>query len=102
MIADVSAGRRVARRRDPSANQPTRSASPLADPEGTAAAISGGGSSTQKIAPRGTAAVVQRRPPCASTIERLIASPIPIPLVLVVKNGSKTRPSPPRATPAPP
>src|SRR5438270_34191 len=34
--------------------------------------------------PRGSFGVAESRPPCASTIERLIASPIPIPSGLVV------------------
>src|SRR4029079_5145058 len=32
----------------------------------------------------------QRRPPCASTIERLIASPSPVPLAFVITNGSNS------------
>lgn len=41
-----------------------------------------------KIEPEGVACVAHSRPPCAGTIERQIASPMPMPLGLVVKNGS--------------
>jgi hypothetical protein len=41
------------------------------------------------------------RPLCASTIERLIESPIPIPSSLVLKNGSKSFESTDALMPAP-
>src|SRR5262249_28485911 len=40
-----------------------------------------------KTAPRGSLAVPHSRPPCASTIERLIARPMPMPCGLVVWNA---------------
>jgi len=42
------------------------------------------GSVKQKTAPCGSFGIAQSRPPWASTIERLIASPMPMPLGLVV------------------
>src|SRR5215831_9468724 len=51
----------------------------------------GNGSKISKIAPCGLAEAADRRPPWASTIERQIDNPIPIPLLLLVKNGSKMR-----------
>lgn len=42
------------------------------------------GSITENTVPRGSFGVAQRRPPCASTIERQIDNPIPNPLGLVV------------------
>ena len=42
------------------------------------------GSFNEKTAPWGSLDVAHSRPPCASTIERLIASPMPIPAGLVV------------------
>ena len=49
------------------------------------------GSITQKTAPRGSFAVAQSRPPCASTIERQINNPMPEPFDLVVSKASKMR-----------
>jgi hypothetical protein len=43
------------------------------------------------VVPWGTFAVAHSRPPWASTIERQIESPIPMPLDLVVKKGSNSR-----------
>ena len=40
-------------------------------------------------------------PPCASMIERLMGSPIPMPLARVVKNGSKSRAITSALTPIP-
>ena len=45
----------------------------------------------QNVAPRSALLVTHRRPPCAATIERQIASPSPSPSSLVVKKGSNTR-----------
>src|SRR6266478_3729843 len=42
-----------------------------------------------KLAPRGKLPVAHRRPPCDSTMERLIRSPMPVPWDLVVKNALK-------------
>jgi len=39
----------------------------------------------QKLAPRGELPSAHKRPPCASTIDRLIESPIPVPCGFVVK-----------------
>src|SRR6267142_4624874 len=41
------------------------------------------------VAPRPLFAVAHKRPPCDSTMERLIANPMPLPWGLVVKNASK-------------
>src|SRR5215472_17598910 len=43
------------------------------------------------VAPHVSLLTAQRRPPCDSMIERQMASPIPIPCCLVVKNGSNAR-----------
>src|SRR5262245_28348611 len=45
----------------------------------------------RKVAPPAGSFSTRRRPPWVSTIVRLIASPIPSPSFLVVKNGSKSR-----------
>jgi hypothetical protein len=42
------------------------------------------GSITEKTAPRGSFGIAQSRPPCASTIDRQIANPVPKPPGLVV------------------
>src|SRR5665213_3225893 len=42
-----------------------------------------------KVAPRGELSVAHKRPPCDSMIDRLMDSPIPVPLSLVVKNALK-------------
>src|SRR6266404_1891028 len=42
-----------------------------------------------KLAPRGELSAAHKRPPCDSTMERLIRSPMPVPLGLVVKNALK-------------
>src|SRR5258705_6333831 len=39
----------------------------------------------QKLAPRGELLAAHKRPPCDSIMERLIRSPIPVPLGFVVK-----------------
>ena len=49
------------------------------------------GNLSWNVAPGPLLRVAHSRPPCVSTMERLIANPIPIPLGLVVKKGSKTR-----------
>src|SRR5664279_1323866 len=43
----------------------------------------------KKLAPRGKLSEAHNRPPCDSTMERLIRSPIPVPCGLVVKNALK-------------
>src|SRR5258708_282073 len=43
----------------------------------------------QKLAPRGELSAAHKRPPCDSTIERLMRSPMPVPCVLVVKKALK-------------
>src|SRR5207302_5233254 len=43
----------------------------------------------QNLAPRGRLSAAHKRPPCDSTMERLIRRPIPVPWVLVVKNALK-------------
>src|SRR5437870_8841358 len=48
------------------------------------------GSEKWKIAPCGSFGVVQSWPPCASTIERLIDNPMPMPPGLVVKKALNT------------
>src|SRR5262249_62159221 len=45
------------------------------------------GSENWTIAPCGSLGAAQSRPPCASMIERLIDSPMPMPPGLVVKNA---------------
>src|SRR6516225_6608895 len=47
------------------------------------------GRSKKKIAPEGALRAMRRLPPCNSTIEWLIESPIPMPSGLVVTKGSK-------------
>jgi len=42
-----------------------------------------------KLAPRGELSAAHKRPPCDSTMERLIDSPMPVPWGFVVKNASK-------------
>ena len=54
---------------------------------------SAGGSTTSNIEPCGCADDADNRPPWASTMERQIESPMPMPSDLVVKNVSKTRPT---------
>src|SRR6516165_6247190 len=49
------------------------------------------GNVISKTDPRPTAERAERRPSCASTIERQIDKPIPMPCGFVVKNGSKMR-----------
>src|SRR5207249_5947312 len=58
-----------------------------------------------KMAPCGSFGVAHSRPPCASTMERLIASPMPMPPALVLKNalnicsrGFAARPTPVSST----
>ena len=46
-----------------------------------------------KVAPWSLFGVAHNRPPCASTIVRLIESPSPIPSFLVVKNAWNKRPT---------
>src|SRR6266851_155381 len=43
----------------------------------------------QKLAPRGELSAAHKRPPCDSTMERLMRSPMPVPLGFVVKNALK-------------
>ena len=43
----------------------------------------------RKVAPRPSLAVAHNRPPCDSTMERLMANPIPLPCDLVVKKAEK-------------
>ena len=43
----------------------------------------------RNVAPRPSLAAAHNRPPCDSTMERLIANSIPLPCVLVVKNAEK-------------
>src|SRR5216684_3853860 len=47
------------------------------------------GRAKRKLAPRGELLAAHKRPPCDSTIERLMESPIPVPCDLVVKNAWK-------------
>src|SRR6266404_1546187 len=47
------------------------------------------GSVNRNVAPGPEFGVAQIRPPCDSTIERLIAKPMPVPCGFVVKNASK-------------
>ena len=54
-----------------------------------------------KIAPRGEFGTVHRRPACASTIERQMTSPMPMPSALVVNSGVKIRAASSARTPAP-
>lgn len=49
------------------------------------------GSSNSNVAPLSEFLLSARCPPCASTIDRLIDRPTPIPSGLVVKNGVKMR-----------
>src|SRR5262249_5407289 len=52
-----------------------------------------GGSVNRNTAPCGELGEAQSRPPCASTMERQIDRPIPIPSVFVVKMGSNSLPA---------
>ena len=56
---------------------------------------------TANRAPPWARLVTSMRPPCISTIERLIDRPTPRPSRLVEKNGSKIRGSAPSSTPGP-
>jgi hypothetical protein len=47
------------------------------------------GNVKQNLAPRGELSAAHKRPPCDSMMERLMGSPIPVPLSLVVKNALK-------------
>src|ERR1700722_2818127 len=60
-----------------------------------------GGSMNWKVAPRPAFAPAHRRPPCNSTIVRLIDSPRPVPSGFFVKNASKTWSIPPAGRPMP-
>ena len=51
------------------------------------------GSHTRNVAPPRGWFSAEMSPPCASTIERLMVSPMPSPSDFVVKNGSKSRDS---------
>src|SRR5262249_39695604 len=51
----------------------------------------GTGREKWKTAPLGVFPTTHHRPPSASTMDRQTDSPIPIPLLLLVKNGSKMR-----------
>src|SRR5260221_2203378 len=59
------------------------------------------GTMNWKTAPRGDCGDAQRRPPWASTIDRQIDSPMPMPLGFVVKKGSKRRSMVSGASPGP-
>src|SRR6266852_1791234 len=41
------------------------------------------------VAPRPSLTAAHKRPPCDSTMERLMANPMPLPCGLVVKNAEK-------------
>src|SRR6266849_3910996 len=43
----------------------------------------------QKLAPRGELSAAHKRPPCDSTMERLMRSPMPVPCGFVVKKALK-------------
>ena len=60
-------------------------------PHALLASPAAAGKSIWKTAPFGTFADADNQPPCASTIERQIDNPIPMPSGLVVKNASKSR-----------
>jgi len=59
---------------------------PVAGICGVSAAV---GKVKWNVAPRPSLAVAHNRPPCDSTIERLMANPMPLPWGLVVKNAEK-------------
>ena len=59
---------------------------PVAHSFATSAAV---GKVKWKVVPRPELALAHKRPPCDSTIERLIAKPMPEPCGLVVKNALK-------------
>ena len=59
------------------------------------------GNATSKIAPRGSLARTESCPPCASTMDRQIDSPMPIPPGLVVKKDWKMRSAVWGSTPGP-
>ena len=59
------------------------------------------GNTHRKTAPPAALFSAQIRPPCACTIDRLMASPIPRPPGFVVKNDSNTRPRSRSAIPFP-
>src|ERR1700733_13380543 len=61
---------------------------PVAGTCGISAAV---GKVKWNVAPRPLFAVAHKRPPCDSTMERLIDNPMPLPWGLVVKNESKIR-----------
>ena len=52
------------------------------------AAFASIGNVKMNVAPCGSFFSAHNRPPCSSTIERQIASPMPMPFSFVVKNGS--------------
>src|SRR6201987_2863059 len=54
-----------------------------------------------KVAPRPPLVVAHNRPPCDSTIERLMANPIPLPCGLVVKKAEKIWSKFPAGSPGP-
>jgi len=56
---------------------------------GTCTASAASGKVKWKVAPRPLFAVAHNRPPCDSTMERLMANPMPLPCGLVVKNAEK-------------
>ena len=70
---------------------------------GARAAAIAGGIATRNTAPRSGSLVNPSSPPSARTIPRLIESPspVPLPIGLVVKNGSNNRPWISRAIPRP-
>src|SRR5207253_4951109 len=59
------------------------------------------GSSTLTVRPRARPARTAIRPPCASIVRRAIASPRPVPLSFVEKNGSKRCGNASAGTPGP-
>jgi hypothetical protein len=61
-----------------------------AAPERNRAADTAVGTVNQKVEPPPSFRVAHNFPPCASAIERLIVSPIPIPCSFVVKCGLNT------------
>src|SRR5215469_4323806 len=62
---------------------------PSTSPERHAGTSAGQGSVKLNVAPRPSLGVAHKRPPCDSTIERLIARPMPEPCGLVVKKALK-------------
>ena len=55
----------------------------------------------KSVAPRASLEVAHNRPPCDSTMERLMANPIPLPCGLVVKKAEKIWSTFPSGSPEP-